>query len=149
MRRSYIYQTTPPAEFFGSERAQLIHAENLVRRAACDAQFTDARVNKKKYENRKRSRKRCEKNKAETDFARRRCESKAARAERGAQPRNRKRVDTSPPLRTGLVAADLSTIPCLTPFLDANLERLMDGAMPFSIASAHLPDECSQLADLA
>ena len=47
MRRSYLYQPTPPAQWFGRERAERVHEQNAVERAVCDALFKDARVNKK------------------------------------------------------------------------------------------------------
>ena len=33
MRRSYIYQPTPPAQWFGRERAERVHEENAVHSA--------------------------------------------------------------------------------------------------------------------
>ena len=96
MQRSYKYQPTPPAQWFGRERAEQIHKQNAVERAVCDALFADARDNKK-YEARRRDKARRAKNLAETGLARRVCESKAARTERGAQPRSRSRASPRPP----------------------------------------------------
>ena len=97
MQRSYKYQPTPPAQWFGRERAEQVHKQNIVERAVCDALFADARDNKKKYEARRRDKARRAKNLAETGLARRVCESKAARTERGAQPRSRSRASPRPP----------------------------------------------------
>ena len=149
MRRSYIHQTTPPAEFFGHQRAQLIHTENLLKRAACDAEFADARVNKVKYDSRRRSRKRAEKNKVETGFARRKCESKAARAERGAPPRKRKMLGNSP-LPTAQICEDISDMPNLQRYVAIELDRIVDGQLPFNIAAACEPhDTCFENVDEA
>ena len=96
MQRSYLYQPTPPAQWFGSERAERVHEQNAVERAVCDALFIDARNNKNKYAARRRDQARRAKNKADTGLARRVCESKAARTERGAKPRSRSRVSPRP-----------------------------------------------------
>ena len=85
MVRSYIYQPTPPAQWFGRERAERVHKENAVQRALCDAHFADARANKQKYAARRRDKLRRAKNVAQTGLARRVCESKAARAVRAVE----------------------------------------------------------------
>ena len=89
MRRSYHYQPTPPAQWFGRERSDHVHCKNAVERALCESLFADARANKKKYSARRRDKARRAKNVEQTGLARRVCESKAARAVRGAKPRSR------------------------------------------------------------
>ena len=105
MRRSYNYQPTPPAQWFGRERAKRVHAENAVQRALCDAQFDDALSNKKKYAARRRDKARRAKNVEQTGLARRVCESKAARPVHGAQPRSR-----SPALSTPLPLTPITEV---------------------------------------
>ena len=69
MRRSYLYQPTPPKEWFG-ERAEQVHKENIIRRVASDAEFADAIANKAKYAARRRDIARRAKNKAADGLAR-------------------------------------------------------------------------------
>ena len=59
MRRCVELQTTPPAEYVGKQRAALVHDENNLRkRRAVEAEFAEARHNKKKFDARRRSRER-------------------------------------------------------------------------------------------
>ena len=96
--RIFINQPLPCSgnQWFGRERAERVHEQNAVERAVCDALFIDARNNKNKYAARRRDQARRAKNKADTGLARRVCESKAARTERGAKPRSRSRVSPRP-----------------------------------------------------
>ena len=92
MRRSYKYQPTPPRLWFGDERADAVHEENVMQRAASDALFVDAQENKSKYAAPRRDMARRARNKAAAGLARRVSDSKAARTERGAQPRSLSRA---------------------------------------------------------
>ena len=96
MRRSYIYQPTPPREWFGDERAEQVHVQNVGRRAVSDAQFADAMDNKSKYAARRRDIARRAKNKSAGGLARRVSDSKAARTARGAGPKSRARAPHLP-----------------------------------------------------
>ena len=113
MKRSYQYQPTPPAQWFGRERAKQVHEQNVAQRAICDAQFADARSNKKKYSARRRDKARREKNTLETGLARRVCESKAARTERGARPRLRSRASHALPVASVIELSCLPDYACL------------------------------------
>ena len=95
MRRSYLYQPTPPKEWFG-ERAEQVHKENIIRRVASDAEFADAIANKAKYAARRRDIARRAKNKAADGLARRVSDSAAARTARGARPKSRSRTPCLP-----------------------------------------------------
>ena len=95
MRRSYLYQPTPPKEWFG-ERAEQVHKENIIRRVASDAEFADAIANKAKYAARRRDIARRAKNKAADGLARRVSDSAAARTALGARPKLRSRAPCLP-----------------------------------------------------
>ena len=101
MRRSYLYQPTPPKEWFG-ERAEQVHKENIIRRVASDAEFADAIANKAKYAARRRDIARRAKNKAAGGLARRVSDSAAARTARGAGPKSRSRAPCSLPTAVGV-----------------------------------------------
>ena len=141
MRRSYIYQPTPPAQWFGRERAERVHKENAVQRALCDAHFADARANKRKYAARRRDKLRRAKNVAQTGLARRVCESKAARAVRGAQPRSRSPASSTLPLTPTTEVKGVPEYACL--FMVKECESGFECAgLPVALAEPLECDAC-------
>ena len=137
MRRSYKFQPTPPREWFGDERAEQVHKENLFRRAASDAEFADAIANKPKYAARRRDQKRRLKNMATAGLARRVSDSKAARTERGAQPKSRSRAQCLPRVVAG-VKVNL-------PWLVSSMEEVGDSSYEccgIPVAMAEYPSSC-------
>ena len=114
MRRSYHYQPTPPAQWFGRERSNHVHIKNAVERAFCESLFADARAHKKKYSARRRDKARRAKNVEQTGLARRVCESKAARTERGAKPRSRSPASPALPLAPLIHVSGLPDYTCLS-----------------------------------
>ena len=84
MRRCVELHTTPPAEWVGEQRASRVHENNLHKRRAVEAEFDEARLNKKKLDARRRSRERCARLKSETGFARGLSRSASVRAARAA-----------------------------------------------------------------
>ena len=141
MQRSYIYQPTPPAQWFGRERAERVHKENAVQRALCDAHFADARANKHKYAARRRDKLRRAKNVAQTGLARRVCESKAARAVRGAQPRSRSPASSTLPLTPITEVKGLPEYACL--FMSKECESGFECAgLPIALAQPLECDAC-------
>ena len=133
MRRSYEYQPTPPAQWFGQQRANHVHDQNAVKRAICDALFKDARENKKRYASRRRDKARREKNVLETGLARRVCESKAARTQRDAQPRSRSRASPLPAVTPAMEMRGLPPYACLRMAVDME-DRFMCAGLPVALA---------------
>ena len=138
MRRSYFYQPTPPAQWFGRELANAVSIKNAVQRAACDALFNDARANKNKYAARRRDQARRAKNVAQTGFARRVRESKAARTERGAKPRSRSAISRTLPQAPIVEMIGLPSNTCLSIANECELGFECAG-LPVGLAQ---PQEC-------
>ena len=132
MRRSYHYQPTPPAQWFGRERSNHVHIKNAVERALCESLFADARAHKKKYSARRRDKARRAKNVEQTGLARRVCESKAARTQRDAQPRSRSRASPLPAVTPMMVMRCLPPYACLRMAVDME-DRFMCAGLPVAL----------------
>ena len=115
-----------------------MHCKNAVERALCESLFADARANKKKYAARRRDKARRAKNVEQTGLARRVCESKAARTERGAKPRSRSPASPALPLAPLINVSGLPSYICL--WLSEECESGFECAgVPVALAQ---PQEC-------